>query len=47
MSDIRLIKCGNAVIPFDNTIEKGPDLYNLFNTNIHEKIARQVGTASK
>ena len=33
--------CGNVVIPFDNTIEKGTDLYNLYNTNIHEKIAQQ------
>ena len=32
------MKCGNVVIPFDNTIEKGTDLYNLYNTNIHEKI---------
>ena len=33
-----LMKCGNVVIPFDNQIEKGTDLYNLFNTNIHEKM---------
>jgi len=25
----------------NNTIEKGTDLYNLYNTNIHEKIAMQ------
>ena len=30
------MKCGNVIIPFDNQIEKGTDLYN---TNIHEKIA--------
>ena len=36
-----LMKCGNVVIPFDNTIEKGTDLYNLYNTNIHEKIQMQ------
>ncbi len=41
-SGMGLIKCGNVVIPFDNTIEKGSDLYNLFNTNIHEKIAKQA-----
>ena len=40
-SGMGLIKCGNVVIPFDNTIEKGTDLYNLYNTNIHEKIAMQ------
>ncbi|MDE5700800.1 MAG: DUF87 domain-containing protein, partial [Lachnospiraceae bacterium] len=35
-----LLKCGNVVIPFDNTIGKGSRLYNLYNTNIHE-IAEQ------
>lgn len=34
-----LIKCGSVVIPFDNTIGKDTDLYKLYNTNIHEKIA--------
>ena len=34
-----LIKCGNTVIPFDNTIGKDTDLYQLYNTNLHEKIA--------
>lgn len=38
-SGMGLMKFGNVVIPFDNTIEKGTDLYNLYNTNIHEKIA--------
>ena len=33
-----LIKCGNVVIPFDNTISKDTDLYKLYNTNLHEKI---------
>ncbi len=40
-SGMGLVKCGNVVIPFDNTIEKGTDLYNLYNTNIHEKIAME------
>ncbi len=40
-SGMGLMKCGNVVIPFDNTIEKGSDLYNLYNTNIHEKIAME------
>lgn len=40
-SGMGLMKCGNVVIPFDNTIEKGTDLYDLYNTNIHEKIAQQ------
>ncbi len=38
-SGMGLMKCGNVEIPFDNTIKKGTDLYNLYNTNIHEKIA--------
>ena len=38
-SGMGLMKCGNVVIPFDNQIEKGTDLYNLYNTNLHEKIA--------
>ena len=40
-SGMGLIKCGGVVIPFDNTIAKGSALYNLYNTNIHEKIAQQ------
>ena len=36
-----LMKCGGVVVPFDNTITKGTDLYNLYNTNIHEKIAME------
>ena len=34
-----LIKFGNTVIPFDNTISKESKLYKLYNTNLHEKIA--------
>ena len=41
-SGMGLMKCGNVVIPFDNTIEKGTDIYNLYNTNIHEKIAENL-----
>ena len=36
-SGMGLIKCGNAIIPFDNTIGKDTELYRLYNTNIHEK----------
>ena len=35
------MKCGNVVVPFDNTIAKESGLYNLYNTNIHEKISMQ------
>ena len=34
-----LLKCGNVVIPFDNQIGKDSELYKLYNTNLHEKIA--------
>ena len=37
----QFIKCGSVVIPFDNQISKNTDLYRLYNTNIHEKIAEQ------
>lgn len=37
-SGMGLIKCGSAVIPFDNQISKDTGLYKLYNTNIHEKI---------
>lgn len=40
-SGMGLLKCGNVVIPFDNTIEKGTELCNLYNTNMHEKVAQQ------
>ncbi len=40
-SGMGLIKCGSAVIPFDNQISKETGLYKLYNTNIHEKIAEQ------
>jgi len=38
-SGMGLIKFGSVVIPFDNQISKDTDLYRLYNTNIHEKIA--------
>ena len=40
-SGMGLIKCSSVVIPFDNQISKDTDLYRLYNTNIHEKIAEQ------
>lgn len=30
-----------ACIPFDNQIGKDTNLYKMYNTNIHEKIAEQ------
>lgn len=40
-SGMGMMKCGNIVIPFDNTISKDSDLYRLYNTNLHEKIAER------
>lgn len=40
-SGMGLIKCGPAVIQFDNQISKDTDLYKLYNASIHEKIAEQ------
>jgi type IV secretory pathway VirB4 component len=37
-----LLKFGSVVIPFDNRIGKDTELYRLYNTNIHEKIAMEV-----
>ena len=37
-SGMGLLKCGNVVIPFDNTIDKKSKLYELYNTNLHEKV---------
>ncbi len=38
---IAVLLQGTVVIPFDNQISKDTDLYKLYNTNIHEKIAEQ------
>lgn len=33
-----LIKFGEIIIPFDNTVKKDSELYKLYNTNIYEKM---------
>ena len=39
-----LIKCGTTIVPFDDRISKDCELYDLYNTNIHEKIRNnQIG----
>jgi hypothetical protein len=40
-SGMGLLKCGNVVIPFDNTVDKKSKLYELYNTNLHEKVTLQ------
>lgn len=39
-SGMGLLECGSTVIPFDNQISKETGLYKLYNTNIHEIIAK-------
>ena len=46
-SGMGLIKCGTVVIPFDNQISKDTNLYKLYNTNIHERIAEQKKAEQK
>ncbi|WP_182374648.1 hypothetical protein [Eubacterium ventriosum] len=31
---------GKKIVPFDNTVEKGSELYNLYNTNMYEKFEK-------
>lgn len=33
-----IAKFGSALIPFDNSIDKDSPIYNIFNTNFHEKM---------
>ena len=34
-----LLKCGTVVVPFNQQVGRDTELYQLYNTNIHEKIA--------
>lgn len=36
-----LIRFGNTIIPFDNSIAKDNPVYDVYNTNMHEKAARK------
>ena len=35
-----LIRFGDKIIPFDNTVDKENELYKLFNTNFHEMVKK-------
>lgn len=35
-----LIRFGETIIPFDNRIDKNNPVYDVYNTNMHEKVAR-------
>lgn len=35
-----LLRFGKKIVPFDNTVEKGSELYNLYNTNMYEKMEK-------
>ena len=37
-----LLRFGKKIVPFDNTVEKGSELYNLYNTNMYEKMAEKT-----
>lgn len=36
-----LIRFGDKIVPFDNTMEKDSSLYQLFNTNFHEMVNKK------
>ena len=36
-----LLKFGDKLVPFDNSIDKDSKLYHLFNTNFHEMVSEQ------
>ena len=42
-----LIRFGNVIIPMDNRIEKSNPIYDIFNTNLHEKAAQQKAREAK
>lgn len=35
-----LIRFGDKIVPFDNTMKKDSGLYRLFNTNFHEMVSK-------
>ena len=37
-----LIRFGDKIVPFDNTMEKDSSLYQLFNTNFHEMVNKKI-----
>ena len=39
-----LIRFGDKIVPFDNTMEKDSSLYQLFNTNFHEMVLDEKST---
>ena len=36
-----LIRFGNVIIPFDNVVDKQNPVYDIYNTNMHEKAAKK------
>ena len=41
-----LIRFGDKIVPFDNTMEKDSSLYQLFNTNFHEIVGEVKANGS-
>lgn len=42
-----LVRFGGAIIPMDNRIDKGNPIYDVFNTNLHEKAAQAKAKEAK
>lgn len=42
-----LIRFGGTIIPMDNRIDKGNPIYDVFNTNLHEKAAQTKARMAK
>ncbi len=41
------MKCGSVILPFDHTIAKESKLYQLYNTNLHEKLEQEKKAVDK
>ncbi len=46
-SGMGLMKCGSVILPFDHTIAKESKLYQLYNTNLHEKLEQEKKAVDK
>ena len=42
-----LIRFGNTIIPFDNRIAKDSPVYDIYNTNMHEKVAKKKAAGAR
>lgn len=42
-----LVRFGDKIVPFDNTMKKDSDLYRLFNMNSHEMVKKKCEADSE